>query len=930
MKDTFHRLLDPITMNQDYVWFLCVLIWLWIVIRSASNAPSIHSITKWPLQLGVTAILISLTSVIRQIFPPENVVFPPREFEIISKLLLGIALAVMARALIHNKAWIAWIILCIGFTWDLANPAIPGENPPLAFGTSTLASLVFSVLLGTKALRKDYAFASLLSLTGLAVLFHPEGIWAEMSHESRRWTESSLFSIPYALCWLLAGIQTSRLIEKPLRESNASNKLIYTVDRRILAGWLLVGFVLTYFAGYQTKQSFESGLLARSEAYAYSLNRPLLEEWMKNKFELGAKQELRNFIGPVSIYDLPALADPDIQDLRSFYGNIETKDKDIVFAHFATIENNELIAAVLPTDDQGAHDVTIMHRIINADDIAALSEKISFVRGPETLPWGSLVGAWVPVFNENEEVLGWSVIHTTASIWLAFQAQSRLQALALVGIGAVVIFLIQRNRERRSETEHAQQQAQFESQAHAMKSRLMAQVSHELRTPIQSIVGYNELLQTVIDDGQKRNWLEAQELHSSQLLRLVNDLIDSSSLESGKFKLQVSQVTIEETFKTPLSTLQSKATEKGLDFVVDFPDTKKTVLWDSVRVRQILENLVSNAIKFTDTGQICIHLETGVHDSSQDFHRLTIIDTGPGISEDKLESIFQPFERLSNKKHVDGIGLGLFIAQTLCQLMGGEVKVKSSPGSGSSFEAKWLSSKHISNQNVSDAQKMISLNEKRLKGRRVLLAEDNDIIAELLSQILIQQGAELTRVDNGKHAFDELMDGAFEVAILDISMPQKSGIEVTRQIREIDKQLRIVGVSAHAGETEKLEAMNAGMDQFLAKPVSVRNLIGAVSPGGDDNSLNSNDSSYEFLRKQLMSKFYQETSEIAIELSQALESKDWDLLYSKSHYAKGAALLLKADAIADCCDRINQASSGRSVELAKEGILSLNNNLKDR
>ncbi|MEM7674041.1 MAG: response regulator [Verrucomicrobiota bacterium] len=926
MKDFLHSLLDPLSISQDYLWFVCILIWGYTALIRSARRPG-KFLPDWYFQMSLAVSVLAVVTVIRQIFPPENVVNPPIIFECSSKVAMGLALVALARPTLGTKAWIVWIVLASGLTWDIAQPAVPGERSPIAFGISSIIACIALLPKTLTSKAPGLGLKYLAIFSAIAVSLSPDGVLAELTDETRRWTELSLFNLPFAVAWIAAGISFYRIQISDLSDSSTKALL---PELKPLSICLILGFALAYVAGLQARLSFENGLLARSKAYAHSLDRETLRPWVKNRFSLINPEEHYNYIGPISTYHTPALLDPEIQNIRKYYQEIEGSDSDIAFAHFATIKDNELVSAILPIDEGFETEIyNIRHRIVNTTDLDALTNPTEFVRGPETLPWGSLVGAWVPVFSKENEVLGWSVIHTTSSKWLSVQAQSRLQILAVVGVSIAVIILLQRNRERQKLAKEAEQQAFLEARAHASKTSLLAQVSHELRTPIQSIIGYAELMLTDQITETHAHWIRSQQSHSRQLLRLVDDLIDASTLESGKFNFAPERTTIKNTFQASLISHEKTARSKNIEFLQHFPNDDKHVFWDPTRVCQICDNIIANAIKYTDHGQVEVSLALNDEPNGVQTSILNVKDTGAGIPKEKQQTMFEPFERLRDHEHKDGAGLGLFIARSLCKSMQGEIHIRSEIGIGTTMTAIWQTkAPEACDITQIEVPTSPAHSQKPLENRRILVAEDNEIVVGLLKQILESNGAYVDSVRNGQDAVAMLMDRAYDLAILDISMPSLSGLEVTQKIREADKSLRIVGLSAHAQEKEKQKALAFGMDAFLSKPVSIEDLINAATGFEVTLPAAENSSTAESARDQFKGKFLTEALVTTRELFEDLSDQNWESLCYKSHYTKGAAALLDMETIAQHCDRINRASESQSFANVNDAIHSLQQHLK--
>jgi len=363
------------------------------------------------------------------------------------------------------------------------------------------------------------------------------------------------------------------------------------------------------------------------------------------------------------------------------------------------------------------------------------------------------------------------------------------------------------------------------------KASFLARVSHELRTPLNTVIG---LAQVGLRDAAAGLPVEthyARILSAGQeLLGVINDVIDFSALEMGGLNVRRQPLILADTVAQAVQKVEPSAAAKGLSFQVTWAlSASLVVLGDARRVEQVLVQLLSNAVKFTQTG----HVHLDIRETPEQVV-LEVSDTGIGMSPRQLQNLFQPFEQMdgSNTRPYSGLGLGLVIAQHLAQEMGGIIEVSSLPGEGT--EVRFSLMRASAQETTVPAPQPQKLG--RLRGLRLLAVEDIEVNRFLLTRIFQQEGADFHFEDNGRHAIDAvshtLEPGTnaprFDAVLMDIQMPLMDGYEATRRIRELAPELPVIGLSAHSLPQDRTKSLASGMSAHLAKPVDVDEMVGAV------------------------------------------------------------------------------------------------------
>jgi len=363
------------------------------------------------------------------------------------------------------------------------------------------------------------------------------------------------------------------------------------------------------------------------------------------------------------------------------------------------------------------------------------------------------------------------------------------------------------------------------------KASFLARVSHELRTPLNTVIG---LAQVGLRDAAAGLPVEthyARILSAGQeLLGVINDVIDFSALEMGGLSVRRQPLNLADSVAQAVQKVEPSVAAKGLSFQVTWAlSASLVVLGDARRVEQVLVQLLSNAVKFTQVG----HVHLDIRETPEQVV-LEVSDTGIGMSPRQLQNLFQPFEQMdgSNTRPYSGLGLGLVIAQHLAQEMGGMIEVSSLPGEGTEVRLSLV--RASAQETTSPAPQPQKLG--RLSGLRLLAVEDIEVNRFLLTRIFQQEGADFHFEDNGRHAIDAvsrtLESGTeaprFDAVLMDIQMPLMDGYEATRRIRELAPELPVIGLSAHSLPQDRTKSLASGMSAHLAKPVDVDEMVGAV------------------------------------------------------------------------------------------------------
>lgn len=429
------------------------------------------------------------------------------------------------------------------------------------------------------------------------------------------------------------------------------------------------------------------------------------------------------------------------------------------------------------------------------------------------------------------------IIPHTGWVTVKQQALVFLVAVSIAVLATAICYLMLHRKQREKlYTEEIRKSAEKARKANEAKTRFLFNMSHDIRTPMNAIVGFSGLLEKSLHDEKKSlGYIKKIRVSSDILLTIINQVLEMARIESGKITLNPESVNIREMVEAMNTVFESSLAKKSLEYQCSLNVVHDQILCDKTKMEEIILNVVSNSIKYTNPhGKITVSIdELDSEDEKNADYKVVVEDNGIGMSQDYLPHIFEEFSRehTSTETRVAGTGLGLPIVKSLVDRMGGTIEVESEEGKGTRFIMKFSFPVSLENQvREKEKQNIPDITEK-LEGKRILLAEDNELNAEIAETVLEETGIKVKHVEDGIQCIEELKkmpEKYYDVILMDVQMPNMDGYTATQRIRDLDDsraEIPIIAMTANAYDEDRRKAQEAGMDGFLAKPLDVDEMM---------------------------------------------------------------------------------------------------------
>lgn len=944
--------LEQLAVHQDYAWFLVVVAWGGVLLLWWRQPDSARGHWTW-LPVAAWAGILS-TAVQFMIFDPTFDWFQDRlvpgttnvyEPAVISVELFGDLLQTLIWAMVAAVWWWQGASRRGARGWRWVGLPVAAAAGAVEFGHPAMGTWLLTLALAGGAAWVAAgltAWRGWLGATLLAASWSTVGPWAWLGGGLQRNEAATPFGLIAALAQVAVATGVGVVLGRAVwaateEEERAASRREMRMFCVLAAVWTMAGLTVAQRVGADNRRELQRNRLRTVAAEAMVFDRELLRPLAGDDLRLEWRAGTAGGVEPVGARSV-TVAGPAGQALRLKLAEIMTQTPFLDRARILVLRDGWLLELARDQRPREPGELEVI-RAATAEDVARWTQPEPYIEGAAVPEIDRAYFCRAPIVDHDGTMLGW-LDYQRREFFQSLERKWRGGPLLVVALGLLAGGLVVLQRRSLRDRERAWRRAALETEANRLKTAFLARVSHELRTPLQSLLGYSELLERDAGDATARQRLARLREHGDLLLRLVNDLLDLSAIEAGGLRLVTGPVELGRLVTSTVDDLAGVAAAKGLLLRGEVGPvwTDRWFEADGARLRQILFNLVGNAVKFTDRGEVVVRLRSGMDDTvggagngAAERVVLEVADTGPGISAAEQATLFGAFTRLEKTAEREGAGLGLAMVAALARLMGGSVAVASDGRTGTTLTVQ-LDLRAIPAPAFRRGAEVIV--PVALAGRHILVAEDNRLVRELFVTVLTEAGAKCVVAEDGEEALHRALAGGCDAMVLDLSLPKLDGIAVARRLRSPGvgrDALRIVGVSAHASQADAAQALAVGMNAFLSKPVGLSELVAALAgsnpvlkPGRDEEVAEKQQKVQARLAALLRDDAERQRSALAA----AVAAADGVQLGRQAHYlansaaAVGDSALLEASRALEAAARADPgavAAAWRAVEAALAG-----------